>query len=60
MNESLEVYKDEEKVWHISGWNYLINNGNLRDVFLWDLWIAGVDPNGKIDGKKRYLRCVNI
>ena len=37
MNEALEVYKDEKKVWHISGWNYPIDSDNLRDVFLWRL-----------------------
>jgi len=35
MNEALEFYKDEEKVWHISGWNYPIDTNGLGDVFLW-------------------------
>jgi GT2 family glycosyltransferase len=35
MNEALEFYKDEEKVWHISGWNYPIETDGLEDVFLW-------------------------
>ena len=35
MNEALEFYKDEKKVFHISGWNYPINSDNLSDVFLW-------------------------
>ena len=37
MNEALEIYKDEEKVWHISGWNYPIDISGLDDVFLWRL-----------------------
>ncbi|MCK5537832.1 MAG: hypothetical protein KAI79_13480, partial [Bacteroidales bacterium] len=37
MNEALEFYKDEEKVWHISGWNYPIETNGLDDVFLWRL-----------------------
>jgi hypothetical protein len=35
MNETLEFYKDEKKVWHISGWNYPIDSDGLDDVFLW-------------------------
>jgi hypothetical protein len=35
MNKSLEFYKDEKKVWHISGWNYPIDSDGLDDVFLW-------------------------
>ena len=37
MNEALEFYKDEKKVWHISGWNYPIKTDDLADVFLWRL-----------------------
>ena len=37
MNEALEFYKDKEKVWHISGWNYPIEPDGLDDVFLWRL-----------------------
>ena len=35
MNEALDFYKDEGKVWHISGWNYPIKTDRLHDVFLW-------------------------
>lgn len=35
MNESLDFYEKEEKVWHISGWNYPIKTNGLEDVFLW-------------------------
>jgi len=35
MNEALEFYKDEKKVWHISGWNYPIESDGLEDIFLW-------------------------
>jgi len=37
MNDALEFYEDEEKVWHISGWNYPIETDGLDDVFLWRL-----------------------
>lgn len=37
MNEALEFYKDKDKVWHISGWNYPIETDGLDDVFLWRL-----------------------
>ncbi len=35
MNDALEFYKDESKVWHISGWNYPINLDQPEDVFFW-------------------------
>lgn len=35
MNDALEFYKNEDKVWHISGWNYPIEINGLNDVFLW-------------------------
>jgi hypothetical protein len=35
MNNALEFYKNEEKVMHISGWNYPIEINALNDVFLW-------------------------
>ena len=37
MNEALEFYKNEKKVWHVSGWNYPIDTDGLGDVFLWRL-----------------------
>ena len=37
MNEALEFYKDEERVWHVSGWNYPIDIDRLEDLFLWRL-----------------------
>jgi hypothetical protein len=37
MNEALEFYKYEEKVWHVSGGNYPIKTDGLEDVFLWRL-----------------------
>ena len=37
MNEALEFYKDEKKIWHISGWNYPIETAGLNNVFLWRL-----------------------
>jgi len=35
MNEALEFYQNNKKVWHVSGWNYPINSEGLNDVFLW-------------------------
>jgi len=35
MNDALEFYKDEKKVWHISGWNYPIYSNMSCQVFLW-------------------------
>jgi hypothetical protein len=35
MNEALEFYKDEKKVWHISGWNYPIFDEQKCSTFLW-------------------------
>jgi glycosyltransferase involved in cell wall biosynthesis len=35
MNEALDFYQDETRVWHISGWNYPIDTFGLPDAFLW-------------------------
>ena len=35
MNDSLNYYQDENKVWHLSGWNYPIDTKGLPDTFLW-------------------------
>lgn len=35
MNQALDVYQNENKVWHISGWNYPIERHGLDDAFLW-------------------------
>jgi hypothetical protein len=35
MNEALEFYENEKRVWHISGWNYPIEADDSNDVFLW-------------------------
>jgi len=37
MNDALDFYQYEKKVWHISGWNYPINTDDFDDVFLWRL-----------------------
>jgi len=34
MNNALVFYENEDKVWHISGWNYPIDIDGLNDVFL--------------------------
>ncbi|WP_442763324.1 glycosyltransferase family 2 protein [Malikia spinosa] len=33
MNQALDRYQDEKRVWHISGWNYPINTEGLDDAF---------------------------
>lgn len=35
MNDALDFYEKEKKVWHISGWNYPIDVEGLGDAFLW-------------------------
>ena len=35
MNDALEYYKYEKRVWHISGWNYPIETDGVGDTFLW-------------------------
>ena len=35
MNQSLDFYQNKDEVWHISGWNYPIENKDLDDVFFW-------------------------
>ncbi len=37
MNQALNLYKNNKKVWHIAGWNYPINPDGLADTFLWQL-----------------------
>ncbi|MCP8689369.1 glycosyltransferase [Marinobacterium sedimentorum] len=35
MNDALSFYNNEDKVWHISGWNYPIDSEGLDSTFLW-------------------------
>lgn len=35
MNQALDFYENQDKVWHISGWNYPINRDDLGDIFFW-------------------------
>ena len=35
MNEALDKYKNEDLVWHVSGWNYPIETEGMGDVFFW-------------------------
>jgi len=35
MNDALEYYEDEKRVWHISGWNYPIRRQISPKTFLW-------------------------
>ena len=37
MNDALNFYEKKKDVWHISGWNYPIDNKGLNDVFFWRL-----------------------
>jgi len=48
MNNALEFYENEKKVWHVSGWNYPVDKDGLDDVFLWRFmncwgWATWVD-----------------
>lgn len=41
MNDSLNYYKEKEKVWHISGWNLAADFSSKDDVYFWrvmDCW----------------------
>ncbi|MCD2449763.1 glycosyltransferase [Methylicorpusculum oleiharenae] len=35
MNSALNMYEDNQLVWHISGWNYPIEPSGLGDAFFW-------------------------
>lgn len=35
MNEALDFYENQKRVWHISGWNYPIETEGIEDTFLW-------------------------
>ncbi|MBA4501515.1 glycosyltransferase [Marinobacterium marinum] len=35
MNQMLDYYEKEKKVWHVSGWNYPIETEGLGDFFFW-------------------------
>lgn len=35
MNDALEVYENNQDVWHISGWNYPIDPKGIGDAFFW-------------------------
>ena len=35
MNQALDYYEKENRVWHISGWTYPIDTEGLGDAFLW-------------------------
>lgn len=35
MNAALDRYRDEPRVWHVSGWNYPIDPSGLDDAFFW-------------------------
>ncbi|MEZ9917151.1 hypothetical protein AB4404_12030 [Vibrio breoganii] len=37
MNEALNLYEQNDNIWHISGWNYPICSDGLSDTFLWKL-----------------------
>lgn len=35
MNSMLNQYQDNDKIWHISGWNYPVNIKRNGDIFFW-------------------------
>jgi hypothetical protein len=35
MNQALDFFENEKKVWHVSGWNYPVGFNELGDAFLW-------------------------
>jgi hypothetical protein len=35
MNNGLDFYEQNKKVWHLSGWSYPISTKGLHDMFLW-------------------------
>lgn len=35
MNQALDHYQYNDRIWHISGWNYPIDQDGLGDAFLW-------------------------
>lgn len=35
MNNALNFYEDNKKVWHVSGWNYPITCDDTEDTFAW-------------------------
>jgi hypothetical protein len=48
MNDALNFYQKEQRVWHISGWNYPVSTKGLPDTFLWRVmncwgWATWVD-----------------
>ncbi len=74
MNSALEFYKDEEKVWHISGWNYPIEFTTDNEVYLyrvmncwgWATWVENWNHFEKNTGKlinefsKKDIRAFNL
>lgn len=74
MNEALDFYKFEEKVWHISGWNYPVEIEEIADAFLWrvmncwgwatwaDRWQYFEKDTGKIidEFKKEDIKSFNL
>jgi hypothetical protein len=35
MNQALNFYEEQKRIWHVSGWSYPIETEGLDDVFLW-------------------------
>lgn len=35
MNQALDHYRDEPKVWHISGWTYPVKSNRFEEAFFW-------------------------
>ena len=62
MNAALDHYIDKGKIWHISGWNYPIDNSELEDVYFsrimncWG-WATWVDRWNNFE--KNAEKCIN-
>ena len=50
MNDALNRYENESKVWSISAWSYPIDKQDLGIAIFGDLHTAGVGQLGQIDG----------
>ena len=62
MNLSLEKYKNESKIWHISGWNYNVNISSNFDAYCirtMNCWGWGTWKNRWINYKKNPNKIIN-
>ena len=62
MNLNLEKYKNESKIWHISGWNYNVNISSSFDAYCirtMNCWGWGTWKNRWINYKKNPNKIIN-